>query len=46
MLKNHAGSNSFSLTPKRRVESVNVIGIINKSGQYGGGIFAHKDISC
>ncbi len=41
--KNHAGSNSFSLTPKRWIESVNTIGIINKAGRYGGGTFTHKD---
>ena len=28
--KNKAGSNSFSLTPKRWIESVNAIGMINK----------------
>ena len=43
--KNKAGSNSFSLTPKRWIESVNAIGMINKSGRYGGGTFAHKDIA-
>ncbi|MGB4965911.1 MAG: KilA-N domain-containing protein [Microgenomates group bacterium] len=40
-----AGSNSFSMTPKRWIESVNAIGMINKSGRYGGGTFAHKDIA-
>jgi len=43
--KNKAGSNSFSLTPKRWIESVGAIGMINKSGRYGGGTFAHKDIA-
>ncbi len=43
--KNQAGSNSFSLTPKRWIEAVNAIGMINKSGRYGGGTFAHKDIA-
>jgi len=33
------------LTPKRWVESTNAIGIFSKSGRYGGGIFAHKDIA-
>ncbi|MCL1868184.1 MAG: KilA-N domain-containing protein [Paludibacter sp.] len=33
------------LTPKRWVERTNVIGIFSKSGRYGGGIFAHKDIA-
>jgi hypothetical protein len=42
--KNLAGSNSFSLTPKRWIETTNAIGIISKSGRYGG-TFAHKDIA-
>jgi hypothetical protein len=33
------------LTPKRWVEKTNAIGIFSKSGRYGGGIFAHKDIA-
>jgi hypothetical protein len=33
------------LTPKRWVERTNAIGIFSKSGRYGGGIFAHKDIA-
>ena len=45
VFKNQAGSNSFSLTPKRWKESVNAIGLINKAGRYGGGTFAHKDIA-
>ncbi len=43
--KNEAGSNSFSLTPKRWVDATQAIGLINKSGRYGGGTFAHKDIA-
>ncbi|MEK7568974.1 MAG: KilA-N domain-containing protein [Patescibacteria group bacterium] len=43
--KNKAGSNSFSLTPKRWIEAVGAVGMINKSGRYGGGTFAHKDIA-
>lgn len=43
--RNKAGLNSFSLTPKRWIEGVNAIGMINKSGRYGGGTFAHKDIA-
>jgi len=43
--KKDAGLNSFSLTPKRWISSVNAIGIIAKSGRYGGGTFAHKDIA-
>ncbi|MCL2677000.1 MAG: KilA-N domain-containing protein [Streptococcaceae bacterium] len=33
------------MTPKRWVERTNAIGIFSKSGRYGGGIFAHKDIA-
>ena len=44
-LRKNAGLNSFSLTPKRWISSVNAIGIIAKSGRYGGGTFAHKDIA-
>ena len=40
-----AGSNSFSLTPKRWIEAVKAVGMINKAGRYGGGTFAHKDIA-
>ncbi|HEY4628684.1 MAG TPA: KilA-N domain-containing protein [Flavobacterium sp.] len=43
-IKNMAGSNSFSLTPKRWIETTNAIGIISKAGRYGG-TFAHKDIA-
>ena len=43
-IKNLAGSNSFSLTPKRWVEATNAIGIVSKTGRYGG-TFAHKDIA-
>jgi len=43
-IKNISGSNSFSLTPKRWIESTNAVGIISKTGRYGG-TFAHKDIA-
>ena len=42
--KNEAGSNSFSLTPKRWIAATNAIGIISKSGRYGG-TYAHQDIA-
>ena len=42
--KNQAGSNSFSLTPKRWIETTNAIGILSKQGKYGG-TFAQKDIA-
>ncbi|MBP7152058.1 MAG: KilA-N domain-containing protein [Paludibacteraceae bacterium] len=43
-IKNMAGSNSFSLTPKRWIEATNAKGIVSKTGRYGG-TYAHKDIA-
>lgn len=43
--KNEAGSNSFSLTPKRWIESTGAVGLVVKAGRYGGGVYAHKDIA-
>lgn len=42
--RNESGSNSFSLTPKKWIQSTNSVGIISKSGRYGG-TYAHKDIA-
>ena len=42
--RKQAGLNSFNLTPKKWVEATNAIGIISKSGRYGG-TYAHKDIA-
>jgi len=42
--RKQSGLNSFVLTPKRWVETTNAIGIVSKSGRYGG-TFAHKDIA-
>lgn len=42
--RNDSGSNSFTLTPKRWIEDTNSVGIISKSGRYGG-TYAHKDIA-
>ena len=42
--KNEAGSNAFTLSPQKWIEATNAIGIISKSGRYGG-TFAHKDIA-
>ncbi|MFP4265715.1 MAG: KilA-N domain-containing protein [Desulfonatronovibrionaceae bacterium] len=39
-----AGENAFVLSPKKWIESTNAIGLISKSGRYGG-TFAHKDIA-
>jgi len=42
--RKQAGLNSFVMTPKKWIEATNAIGIISKSGRYGG-TFAHKDIA-
>ncbi len=42
--RNEAGNNYFVLSPQRWIESTNAIGVISKSGRYGG-TFAHKDIA-
>ena len=42
--KNEAGSNSFTLSPQKWIEKTNAIGIVSKSGRYGG-TFAHSDIA-
>ena len=43
-IKNQAGVNSFILTPKQWIKTTNAIGIISKTGRYGG-TYAHKDIA-
>jgi len=43
--KYQAGSNSFTMSPDKWIKTTNAIGIISKSGRYGGGTFAHKDIA-
>ena len=43
-IKNMAGSNSFALTPKRWIDATNAIGIVSRTGRYGG-TYAHKDIA-
>jgi hypothetical protein len=40
-----AGSNGFIMTPKRWTENTAGIGVFSKSGRYGGGTFAHRDIA-
>lgn len=42
--RKQAGLNSFVMTPKRWIETTHAIGIISKSGRYGG-TYAHKDIA-
>ncbi|MCL2027123.1 MAG: KilA-N domain-containing protein [Bacteroidales bacterium] len=39
-----AGSNAFALSPQKWIDRTNAIGLISKSGRYGG-TFAHKDIA-
>jgi len=42
--RKEAGLNGFVMTPKRWIETTGAIGIISKSGRYGG-TYAHKDIA-
>ena len=44
IIKNEAGSNNFVLSSKNWIEKTNSIGIIAKTGRYGG-TYAHKDIA-
>jgi len=44
-VKNEAGSNAFVLTPTKWVKLTGAVGIVSKSGRYGGGTYAHKDIA-
>ena len=39
-----AGSNAFTLSPSKWVETTNAIGLISKQGN-NGGTYAHKDIA-
>jgi len=43
-IRKQAGLNSFTLTPKQWIEKTHAIGLISKTGRYGG-TFAHKDIA-
>ncbi|MEE0267376.1 MAG: KilA-N domain-containing protein [Bacteroidales bacterium] len=42
--RKEAGLNAFTLSPQKWINTTNAIGIISKSGRYGG-TFAHKDIA-
>jgi hypothetical protein len=44
-IKNQSGSHGFVLSSKQWIEKTNSIGIISKTGRYGGGTYAHKDIA-
>ena len=40
-----SGENAFTLSPQKWITSTNAIGIVSKSGRYGGGTYAHSDIA-
>lgn len=42
--RQESGYNAFTLSPQKWIKATNAIGIISKSGRYGG-TFAHKDIA-
>ena len=42
--RKEAGLNAFVLTPQKWIKSTNAIGIVSRSGRYGG-TYAHKDIA-
>ncbi len=42
--KKEAGANAFTMSPKKWIEHTNAIGIVSKSGRYGG-TYAHSDIA-
>jgi hypothetical protein len=42
--RNRAGLNSFVLTPRQWIDNTAAVGIVSKSGRYGG-TFAHRDIA-
>ncbi len=42
--KKQAGANAFTMSPKKWIENTNAIGIVSKSGRYGG-TYAHSDIA-
>lgn len=42
--RRQAGSNTFTLSPKKWIDSTNAIGIVSKAGRYGG-TYAHSDIA-
>ncbi len=42
--RNQAGANAFTMSPKKWIETTGAIGIVSKSGRYGG-TFAHSDIA-
>ena len=43
-VRKEAGLNAFTLSPQQWIEKTNAIGIVSKSGRYGG-TYAHRDIA-
>lgn len=43
--KNESARPSFWMSPQKWIKETNAVGIISKSGRYGGGTFAHSDIA-
>ena len=43
-VRSQAGANAFTMSPKKWIEATGAIGIVSKSGRYGG-TFAHSDIA-
>mgnify|MGYP004648598749 CR=1 FL=1 len=44
-VKGETGTNAFVMTPQKWINITGAIGIVSKSGRYGGGTYAHKDIA-
>ena len=42
--REQSGANAFTMSPRKWIEATNAIGIVSKSGRYGG-TFAHSDIA-
>ena len=42
--RKEAGLNAFTLSPQKWINTTGAIGIVSRSGRYGG-TFAHKDIA-
>ena len=42
--RTQAGANAFTISPKKWIEATNAMGIVSKSGCYGG-TYAHSDIA-
>lgn len=44
-IRNEAGLNRFTLSVKKWIQKTNAIGVFARTGRYGSGTFAHKDIA-